>query len=292
MAYRPNMINYQYISPERRNRGLGGQITGGGGQVTEGLPNMQELTQKYLQGQPDVSPEKMTEGMLGRFRSEIRPAMDEAVLGAQTHAARSGQAYGDVAGRALGQAVAGIAPAAGDVVAAGTELGTKATMQQQQMAQEMARVDATMQMEQRQFIAQMEAEFQMLDRQLQAQERISMMQARSAEEIARIQQAGQMARQQFLASAQQKANVFAEQQQNWRHAQQLKYLAQAEEGKQTLQRDFQSYLAAQLKQKQPPGQVTVTRQTPTAPNVGAEYGPNRPAPGTGWIEWGGKRYTI
>ncbi|MHA2069148.1 MAG: hypothetical protein ACXABY_32720, partial [Candidatus Thorarchaeota archaeon] len=104
------------------------------------MPDLQKLTQKYLEGQPDVSPEKLTEGMLGRFRSEMRPAMEQGILGAQTHAARTGQSYADTAGRALGQTIAGMAPELGDVAREGTAMGVTAQQNQQRMAQEMARL--------------------------------------------------------------------------------------------------------------------------------------------------------
>lgn len=254
MAFTPNMVNYSMIAPGRRGQtGGSGQTGGGQSQFNVDVPNLQELTKKYQEGQQDYSPEKMTEGMLGRFRSEIRPSMQSAVLGAQTHSARTGQNYADTAGRALGQAVGGMAPALGDVVAQGTELGTQASLTQQQMSQDMAKADATMQMEAQQFMRQIEADFQKLDRQLRAQERIALSTARSNEEIAHIQNQGQMKRTQFIADAEAKASQFAEQQKNWRTQQQLKYLSDAEAGRQGIDRDRLSLDVGKAAQDDFPG---------------------------------------
>jgi len=268
-------------APPGRQRQIGGGFgmnqSQAQGQYNVDVPDLQELQKKYMQGQPDVSPAKQTEAMLGRFRSEMQPAMERGILGAQTHAARTGQSYADTAGRALGQAVGGMAPAAGDVVSAGQQIGTQAQLAQRAQADKMASLDATMQMQSQQFMKQIEAEFQMLDRQLRTQERIAMQGARSQEEVARIQQRGQMQRTQFITQAQQKATQFQQEQENWRHAQQLKFLSGAEAGRQGIARDRLSLDIGVEKRRQPPG---------TQP--GGEQPP--PPQGSGWIDFGGKKY--
>jgi len=260
------------------NAGMAGMTgrrgPGGGGQAGQyQAPDLQELIKKYSADQKDYSPEKMTEGMLGRFRAEMRPAMNEAVLGAQTHSARTGQNYADTAGRALGQATAGMAAPLGDVVAAGTELGTKSELAQRQMAQDMARLDATLQQDQYQFTAKLEADYKMLDAQLRSQERIAMANARSNEEIAHIQQQGQMKRAQFIAQAESAASKFAEEQKNWRTQQQLQYLGQAEAGRQSIDRDRLSLDTAKAEIGRPPGSQPGGQQAPRSYGSGTiSYG--------------------
>jgi len=202
-------------------------------QISSAPPDLQGIAQRYLETIPEVNievdPQKYYEGMMGPIRGELKEQVRGLGQQLQSVAARSGQAYGDLLARYLPEAVKPLGTASAAASAEAEKMGfqakvakTELEQRRVQMANEMAKVDATLKQERELFLEKLRAEAAQLDRQIEAQMRMAQLQARTQREAARIQANAEMARARMVAQMEMRAQQFAQAQQNWRTTQQMR----------------------------------------------------------------------